>query len=49
MPQLPQRLRLDLADALAGDAEVASYFFECTRAAIFEAEPHDEYVALALG
>ena len=43
MPQLPQRLGLDLSDALAGYRKALSDFFESVLAAVFEAEAHLDY------
>ena len=39
----------DLADALAGDLELAAYFFEGAAVAVLEAEAEGEDVTLALG
>ena len=47
MAQLAQRLRLDLADALAGDAELAADLLERAAAAVFEAEAQLQHLALA--
>src|SRR6266566_1125336 len=38
--QLPQRLGLDLTDALAGDREALADFLERVLAAVADAEPH---------
>ena len=40
MPQLAERLGLDLTDALAGDREALSDLFERVLAAVADAEPH---------
>src|SRR5215470_9573992 len=40
MPQLPQRLRLDLPDTFASHCERLADFFEGVLAAVFETEPH---------
>src|SRR2546428_9169420 len=47
MPQLAQRLRFDLADALASDIERAADFFERVLGAIADAEAHLENLLLA--
>ena len=47
MAELAQCLRLDLANALAGDAELAAHLFEGAAAPIFEAEAELEDAALA--
>src|SRR5436305_15326664 len=47
MPQLPQRLSLDLPDTLAGDCERLSDFFERVLAAVFKAKPHLDDLLLA--
>src|SRR5690606_18161715 len=47
MPQLPQRLRLDLADALARDLEVLTDLFERVVALLADAEAHAEDLLLA--
>ncbi len=49
MAQLGQRFRLDLADALAGNAELAANFLERARMAIFQAETQADNLALAFG
>src|SRR5882762_7251886 len=46
---LTERLRLDLADALAGDAELAAHFFQRARVTIDQAEALFEDGALTLG
>ena len=46
--ELGQRLRLDLADALAGDAELAADLFERAGLAVLEAEPQPHDLLLAL-
>src|SRR6478609_3162444 len=40
VPQLPQRLRFDLPDALAGDREALTDFFERVLGALADAEAH---------
>ena len=47
--KLAQRLRLDLADALAGDLELLPDFFERAAAAIVEAEAQVQHFPLAHG
>src|SRR5688500_16426613 len=47
--QLAQRLRLDLADALARDREALAHFFERVLAAVADAEPHLDDLLLARG
>src|SRR4051812_10970239 len=47
--QLAERFRLDLADALARDAELATYLFERPLAAVVQAEAKLEHAALAAG
>src|SRR5690606_28811638 len=47
VPQLAKRLRLNLADALAGHAELASDLFQRPAAAIFEAEAKLEHAPFA--
>jgi hypothetical protein len=47
VPQLAQRLRLDLADALAGDLEVLAHLFERVVALLADAEAHAEDLLLA--
>src|ERR1700730_13508413 len=49
MPQLPQRLGFDLADAFAGYCERLPDFFERVLAAIFQAEAHLDYFFFAGG
>src|SRR5215210_5946537 len=46
--KLAQRLRLDLADALASDAELAPDFFQRPAAAVVETEAHCQHRALAV-
>src|SRR5262249_42794217 len=48
VPHLAQRLRLDLADALARDAELAPHFFQRARIAVDQAKALFENGALAL-
>src|SRR6266508_737463 len=45
--ELAQRLRLDLADALAGHVELAAHLLEGAGAPVLEAEPQLEHSALA--
>src|SRR5688500_7037197 len=47
--QLLQRLRLDLADSLAGHPEVPADLLQRAGAAVFQAEAHDKHVPFALG
>src|ERR1700735_2899832 len=47
MAKLPQRLRLDLADALAGDLEVLPDLFERVIALLADPEAHPEDLLLA--
>src|SRR4249920_3493141 len=47
MPQLAQRLRLDLADALARDLEVLADLFERVVALLADAEAHAQDLLLA--
>jgi RNA polymerase primary sigma factor len=47
--QLAQRLRLDLADPLAGDVELLADFLERAGAAVLEAEPELKDASLAAG
>ncbi len=49
MPQLPQRLGLDLANPLARHAKLPAHFFERAPPAVLEAEAHNEHLPLALG
>src|SRR6266508_2638371 len=49
MPELPQRLRLDLADALARDLEVLADLLQRVVALLAEAEAHPEHLLLARG
>ncbi len=49
MPQLPQRLGFDLADALARHVEVAADFLQCVVLAVNQTEAQFEHLALALG
>ena len=48
MPQFPQRLGFDLADALAGYTEVAAHFFKSAAASVFEAEAELQDTRLTL-
>ena len=45
--ELAERLRLDLADALAGDLEVLTDLFEGVVALLADAEAHPEHLLLA--
>src|SRR5437660_12144751 len=47
MPELAQRLGLDLADALAGDGEVLADLLERVLAAVGEPEPEAQHLLLA--
>src|SRR6185312_5495718 len=47
VPQLAQRLGLDLADALAGDGEALADLFERVLAAVADAEAHLDHLFLA--
>src|SRR5262245_65658427 len=47
MPQLRQRLRLDLADALARAAELLAHLFERPYLAVVEAEAQPHHLLLA--
>src|ERR1035441_9395806 len=47
MPQLPQRLSFDLADALARYGEVLPHLFERVLTPIFQAKPHLDDLLLA--
>src|SRR5262245_27534217 len=47
MAKLPQRLRLDLPDAFAGDGEALADLFEGVLAAVADAEPHLDDLLLA--
>src|SRR5438477_10202708 len=49
VPQLAERLRLDLPDALAGDVELAPDLFEGASATVLETEPQLEDATLAAG
>src|SRR6266508_243341 len=49
MPELPQRLRLDLADALARDLEVLADLLQRVVALLADAEAHPEHLLLAGG
>src|SRR3954454_9853381 len=49
MAQLAERLRLDLADALARHVERAADFFERVLGAVADAEAHLEHLLLARG
>src|SRR5947207_1753144 len=47
VPQLAQRLRLDLADPLAGDVERAAHFLQGVLGAVADAEAHLEDLLFA--
>src|ERR1700730_19195350 len=47
MPQLAQRLGLDLPDALASYLEALTYFFQRMLGAIFQAEAHLDHSLFA--
>src|SRR4029079_9383776 len=47
--QLPQRLRLDLPDALEGHLEVLTHLFQGVVRLLADAEPHPEDLLLARG
>src|SRR5262249_22666730 len=47
MPQLPERLRFDLPDALARDGEALADFLERVLAAVADAEAHLDHLLLA--
>lgn len=49
MAEFAQRLRFDLSDAFARDAELLADFFERALMAVFETEPEDEHLAFAFG
>src|SRR5436190_23319343 len=49
MPQLAQRLRFDLPDALARDREVLADFLQRVLAAVFQAEAHLDDLLLTRG
>src|SRR6476660_7265255 len=49
MAQLAERLRLDLADALAGDRETLADLFERVLAAVADTEPHLDHLLLTRG
>src|SRR5579864_603392 len=46
MPQLPQRLRLDLPDPLARHAELPAHLFQRSRTAVVEPEAQLEHLPL---
>src|SRR5438309_115351 len=48
LPQLEQAARLDLANALAGDAVAAGHFVQRPRFAVLEAKAQLNHLALAL-
>ena len=48
VPQLRQRLRLDLANAFAGDAELFADFFERADLTVFETEAEPHHLLLAV-
>src|SRR5262249_44330793 len=47
VPQLAERLRFDLPDALAGDREALADFLQRVLAAVSNAEPHLDHLLLA--
>ena len=47
MPQLPQCLGFNLADALAGDAKLLAHFFQRVLGAVFEAKTHFDHAFFA--
>src|SRR5207249_2109335 len=47
VPQLLERLRLDLAYPLTRDLEVPAHLFESARVAVIQAEAHLQHLALA--
>src|SRR5690348_17061229 len=49
MPQLAQRLGLDLADALAGDVELLANFFQGVVGVHVDAEAHAQHLGFARG
>src|SRR6266508_6124679 len=49
VPELPQRLRLDLPDPLARDLEVLADLLERVVALLADAEAHPEHLLLARG
>src|SRR6266851_3006338 len=49
VPQLAERLGFDLADALAGEGERLSHFFERVLPAVFQPEAHLDDLFLARG
>ena len=49
MPQLPEGLRLDLTDALAGDVELAPDLFEGAGAAVLQPESELQDATFASG
>ena len=49
MPELPQRLRLDLADPLAGDVDLLADLLERPRAAVLQPEAELQDPSLAAG
>ena len=49
VPHLAQRLRLDLADAFARDAELAAHFLKRARVTVNEPKALFEHRAFALG
>jgi hypothetical protein len=49
MLQLPQRLRLDLADAFAGNRELLADFFQRVVGVHADAEAHAQHAFLARG
>jgi hypothetical protein len=49
MPQFPQRLGFDPADAFAGYRERLADFFQSLFAAVYQSEAHLDYLFFALG
>src|SRR5438034_9200064 len=47
--QAPERLELDLPDALARETEAAADFFQRLRLGVVEAVPQDQHLTLAVG
>ena len=47
VPQVPQRLQLDLADPLRGDPELPPHLLECPGVAVEEPEAELDYLPLA--
>ena len=49
MPQLPQRLRFNLPDTLAGHVELLAHFFQRVVGVHVDAEAHAQHLGLARG